>query len=321
MRSAGRSRRSRTGTWVPATNMTRAKPISARKVNVSSPGVEVAEPGPAQRHAGDELADHERQVPPPRERQERADQADQADHSEHREAHGWTLEVALRPCGPARARCGPRPGEAPARPQAGVSTSRSPSCVEVEAEHLGPAQRRLGDLGLASGPWPGRSTARRRGRPSAPPRAPPRARRGRAPTSWVVVDREPLGAGAAEQVERGARARTSAPTARPPAPVTASSTQPSACEASGGCTVRCRPKPDAVGTAPAEHRGQGGLVDLDDQPGRARHPAAYVGDVAVRAPRPAPAPAPAGRRSRRAPCRPAAARRWRPASTGRRPGP
>ena len=36
-----------------------------------------------------------------------------------------------------------------------------------------------------------------------------------------------------------------------PAPVMASSTQPSACEASGGCTVRCRPKPDAVGTAPA----------------------------------------------------------------------
>ena len=65
-----------------------------------------------------------------------------------------------------------------------------------------------------------------------------------------------------------------------------------------------------------QHGGQRGLVDLDDQAVRARHPAAYVGDVRRSAPRPAPGRARAGRRSPRAPCRRAAARRSRPASTG-----
>ena len=64
-----------------------------------------------------------------------------------------------------------------------------------------------------------------------------------------------------------------------PAPVIASSTQPSACEASGGCTVRCRPKPDAVGTAPASTAVSAGSSTWTTSRCPRRQPAAQVGDV------------------------------------------
>ena len=64
-----------------------------------------------------------------------------------------------------------------------------------------------------------------------------------------------------------------------PASAIASSTQPSASEASGGCTVRCRPKPDAVGTAPASTAVSAGSSTWTTSRCRAGHPAAYVGDV------------------------------------------
>ena len=102
---------------------------------------------------------------------------------------------------------------------------------------------------------------------------------------------EVLGPQHVEVDGQAARARRRAPAtrARPgahecthgsaPASVIAASTHSSAAEASGGSTRRCRPKPEAVGTAPAEHRGQRRLVDLHDQPLGAGQPAAQVGDV------------------------------------------
>ena len=71
------------------------------------------------------------------------------------------------------------------------------------------------------------------------------------------VDGQPARAGAAEQVEgrRGAQLCTHGSA---PSSAIAPSTQPSVSDASGGWTVRCRPKPDAVGTAPASTAASAG---------------------------------------------------------------
>ena len=162
------------------------------------------------------------------------------------------------PAGPGRARSAPTPAmPRPAR-RPGVSTSRSPTSVRVQAEHVEPAQHRLGDLRRRSGRV--RRVGRRydaerdglprlerlgelvvvagrehaRGRPRAPRR--PRRAAGRA----------------------ACRPRRCAPTARRPRRRSRRAPSPAPREASGGCTVRCRPKPDAVGTAPASTAASAG---------------------------------------------------------------
>ena len=59
-----------------------------------------------------------------------------------------------------------------------------------------------------------------------------------------------------------------------PASAMAPSTHSSAADASGGCTARCRPKPDAVGTLRLQHGRQRRLVHLHHQPVDARQAAA-----------------------------------------------
>ena len=63
MRSPARSCGSRTGTWVPATNMISPKPMSARNVNVELPGCSTRKPVAAERDPGGQLAEQHRQVP------------------------------------------------------------------------------------------------------------------------------------------------------------------------------------------------------------------------------------------------------------------
>ena len=102
----------------------------------------------------------------------------------------------------------------------------------------------------------------------------------------------------------------------PPASVTAASTHSRCSDASGGSTARCRPKPDAVGTwAPSTAASAGSSTWTTSRSG-AGHPAAYVGHVVAHALGQRLRELAAGAVVGRAPCRRAASRRWRPASTG-----
>ena len=92
VRSAGRSRGSRTGTWVPATNITSTKPPSPRKVNVGSPASSTPKPVSPEHHAGQQLAQHDRQVPATRGGQERAGQGDRAHDRQVEERHERRLD-------------------------------------------------------------------------------------------------------------------------------------------------------------------------------------------------------------------------------------
>ena len=193
----------------------------------------------------------------------------------------------------------------PTRPGRGPSMSSQRSTRSVSWLSVGTVGRSAdGTTPRATGSPPRAPRRRRR-------RSRRRARRGR---------RTDPGAPAPRQGPRDAGRAASAPTARPrprrspPAP-TPRRRRP---RAGRPCGAGRTPRRWAPGR---QHRGQGGLVDLHDQLG----PRPAAGGVrrprGRAAPRPAPAPARGGRRGRRAPCRRAAARRSRPASTVRRPGP